>query len=183
MHMFSLLFIGSLIAGRAQLHHLVHPLGFQRFHLKGCICTWIHQFFMWWLGLDTSQGSQCAFHPENIIYPLGGRNLQSSQQIKAGNNLTTDHSHTRPADILEANCASGRAAAFDISVTSPLNTFTLIGAGSASRGALVLAEERKHVANDVKCHELGWICVPLVTESYGAWGSSEVVEAFSQLAS
>ena len=66
---------------------------------------------------------------------------------------------------------AGRAAAFDISVTSPLNTLTLMEARVSAGYAALAAEERKHVANDAKCHELGWICVPLVTESYGAWGS------------
>ena len=43
--------------------------------------------------------------------------------------------------------------------------------------AALAAEERKHEANGAKCHEPSWICVPLVTESYGAWGwGSEAVE-------
>ncbi|KAL5460146.1 hypothetical protein EMCRGX_G033573 [Ephydatia muelleri] len=29
---------------------------------------------------------------------------------------------------------------------------------------------RKHLANDPKCSELGCVCVPMVAESYGAWG-------------
>ena len=33
--------------------------------------------------------------------------------------------------------------------------------------AALAAEERKHMANDAKCHELGWIHVPLVIELYG----------------
>ena len=41
---------------------------------------------------------------------------------------------------------------------------------------------RKHEANDVKCSELGWLCIPLVVESYGAWGK-EAIESFSSLAS
>ena len=41
---------------------------------------------------------------------------------------------------------------------------------------------RKHEANDVKCSELGWLCIPLVVESYGAWGK-EAMESFSSLAS
>ena len=43
-------------------------------------------------------------------------------------------------------------------------------------------EDRKHRANDAKCGELGWLCVPLVAETYGAWGN-KAIEAFSQLAS
>ena len=33
----------------------------------------------------------------------------------------------------------------------------------------------------MKCSELGWKCIPLVYESYGAWGP-ETVRAFSQVA-
>ena len=36
--------------------------------------------------------------------------------------------------------------------------------------------------NDAKCSDLGWVCIPLVVESYGAWGK-EALEAFSMLAS
>ena len=35
---------------------------------------------------------------------------------------------------------------------------------------------------DPKCSDLGWVCIPLVVESYGAWGK-EALEAFSMLAS
>ena len=31
------------------------------------------------------------------------------------------------------------------------------------------AEHRKHTENDPKCVELGWRCIPLAVESYGAW--------------
>ena len=30
------------------------------------------------------------------------------------------------------------------------------------------AEVKKHTGNDPKCNELGWSCVPLAVESYGA---------------
>ena len=43
--------------------------------------------------------------------------------------------------------------------------------------AALAAEERKHVANDAKRHEPSWICVPLVTESYDAWGSEAVLRS------
>ena len=43
-------------------------------------------------------------------------------------------------------------------------------------------EVRKHSANDDKCGDLGWFCVPVVTETYGAWGP-EAKACFSQLAS
>ena len=44
------------------------------------------------------------------------------------------------------------------------------------------SEIRKHNSNDAKCVELGWVCIPLVVETYGAWGQ-EAVKTFAQLAS
>ena len=32
------------------------------------------------------------------------------------------------------------------------------------------AESGKHEQNDTKCSELGWQCIPLAVETYGAWG-------------
>ena len=32
------------------------------------------------------------------------------------------------------------------------------------------SEQGKHIANDPKCQELGWVCVPLAVETYGNWG-------------
>ena len=31
-------------------------------------------------------------------------------------------------------------------------------------------ESRMHQSNDSKCSELGWVCVHMVVETYGAWG-------------
>eukprot|EP00731_Ephydatia_muelleri_P010788 Em0005g1374a len=55
-------------------------------------------------------------------------------------------------------------------------------AGVTAGAAAQATELRKHEANDVKCSELGWLCIPLVVESYGAWGK-EAMESFSSLAS
>ena len=50
-----------------------------------------------------------------------------------------------------------------------------------SSGAAAHASEvRKHNSNDAKCGELGWVCIPLVVETYGAWGQ-EAVKSFAQL--
>ncbi|KAL5483926.1 hypothetical protein EMCRGX_G020346 [Ephydatia muelleri] len=169
----------------------------------------VHQIAIkWWLGLDTSQGSQCALCPGIALDPLGHHAITCKRggdvvtrhntlrdvlaemchrahlgvQVEAGNDLTADHSHTRPADLLLTNWATGKTAAFDISVTSPLNTLTLLEAVVSAGSAAQATETRKHMANDAKCNELGWLCVPLVAETYGAWGK-EAMEAFSQLAS
>ena len=162
----------------------------------------------WWLGLDTSGGSLCSLCPDTVLDPLGHhastckrggdavfrhnrlrvvvaescRLAHLSVKVEAGNNLTPDHSHTRPADVLVQNWSRGRPAAFDICVTSPLNTLTLSEAGVCAGAAAQAGEVRKHSANDDKCGDLGWFCVPLVTETYGAWGA-EAKACFSQLAS
>ena len=61
-----------------------------------------------------------------------------------GCNLTSDHDHSRPADILLSNWALGKPAAFDISVTSPLNPKTVSVAGLSAVAAALSTEERKH---------------------------------------
>ena len=48
--------------------------------------------------------------------------------------------------------------------------------GSASE----LGEHDKHSRNDTACAEQGWICVPLVVEAFGGWGS-EAQHTFSRV--
>ena len=153
--MFNLLFKSSSTADRVCLHSVslahasswlsVVPSQGLYLHLDPPV---FHVAIKWWLGLETSQGSQCALCPENILDPLGHhaitckhggdvaiqhntlrdvlaetcRQAHLSVQIEAGNDITTDHSHTWPADLLVTNWASGRTAAFDISVICLLNT-------------------------------------------------------------
>ena len=97
-----------------------------------------------------------------------------SVKVEMGSNLTSDHDHSRPADILLPNWALGKPAAFDISVTSPLNPNVLSVAGLSAGAAALSTEERKHMENDPKCNALGWYCIPLVAESYGAWGKEAI---------
>ena len=163
----------------------------------------------WWLGLDTSPGSPpCALCPEHALDPLGHHALTCkrggdavsrhnklrdvvlqtchraciSAKAEAGSGLERDLLHTRPADILASNWLCGKPAAFDLSVTSPLNPSLLSEAGLTAGSAAVSAELKKHSANDAKCSELGWTCILLVVESYGTWGR-DAIEAFSRLAS
>ena len=63
------------------------------------------------------------------------------------------------------NWLSGKPAAFDLTVVSPLNSKTLNEAGATGGSAAGNAEARKHTANDQKCRELGWVCVPLAVET------------------
>ena len=162
----------------------------------------------WWLGLDTSEGSQCALCPGSTLDHLGHhavtckyggdvvsrhnrirdilvetcRQAHIGVKVEVGNNLSRDHSKTRPADILLPNWFLGRTAALDVSITSPLNPVTLLEAGVSATAAAQATEARKHQANDPKCSELGWVCVPMVVETYGAWGK-EATAIISSVAS
>eukprot|EP00731_Ephydatia_muelleri_P007578 Em0003g1826a len=102
--------------------------------------------------------------------------------VEAGYGLTHDNSRSRPADVLVTRWEKGLPAALNITVTSPLNPAILDESCSIAGAAAVAAESRKHVANDPKCFELGWTCVPLAVETYGNWGV-EAQETFSRLAS
>eukprot|EP00731_Ephydatia_muelleri_P004794 Em0002g970a len=86
------------------------------------------------------------------------------------------------ADVLVGNWDRGKPAAFDFTVSSPLSSAILSEASANTGAATRSAEECKHRANDVKCAELGWSCVPLAVETYGAW-SDEAQCTFSRLAS
>ena len=92
------------------------------------------------------------------------------------------HSKTRPADILIPNWVMGRTAALDVPVTSSLYPQTLLEAGATAAAAALTTEARKHQENDPKCSELGWGCIAVVAESYGAWGK-EATQLFSIIAS
>ena len=59
---------------------------------------------------------------------------------------------------------------------------TMLEAGMYQGVSGKAAEHRKHNENDPKCAELGWRCVPLTVENYGAWGPA-ALKAFSQVAS
>ena len=82
--------------------------------------------------------------------------------------------------IIVCNKNNNNNTAFDLSVMSPLNSDVLLEAGLAAGQAARATEQRKHDENDAKCKELGWICVPMVVEAYGAWGK-EAMESFSLL--
>eukprot|EP00731_Ephydatia_muelleri_P032588 Em0024g132a len=94
-------------------------------------------------------------------------------KVEVGNNLSRDHSKTRPANILLPNWFLGRTAALDVSITSPLNPVTLLEAGVSATAAAQATEARKHQANDPKCSELGWptsTCRPKSTILHEIYG-------------
>ena len=90
------------------------------------------------------------------------RRVHLSVKVEAGSNLTRDHSHSCPADMLVPNWSVGKPAAVDLSVTSPLYLNILLEVGVTAGAAGRATELSKHEANDGKCRELGWVCVPML---------------------
>ena len=152
----------------------------------------------WWLGIQLCEaGSVCALcptkaleahhaltckrgsdviarhnHLRDTLHHLFKRALYNPK-LEAGSGLGHDQKQSRPADILVNNWGiNGKPAAFDLSVSSPLKPDIVSEAGHTAGSATFATEQRKiHVqANSGIFEELGWSCIPLVVESFGAWG-------------
>ena len=104
----------------------------------------------WWQGIDTSLGSCCPHCPDHQLDPLGHHAVtckgggdvvlphnslwdvisqfchraRLGGQLEVSCGLGVDKRHSRPADILVQNWIIGKPAAFDFTVTSPLNLTT-----------------------------------------------------------
>ena len=150
----------------------------------------------WWLGMNVSFDSCCPYCPNHRLDPLGHHALTCKHggdvvlrhnslcdvfvefchraclggQVEVGSGYGLDELHSRQADVLVNNWHLGKPAAFDLTITSPLNPTTLTEAGVRCGSSALVAEARKHSANDFKCAERGWVCIPLAMESYGCWG-------------
>ena len=161
----------------------------------------------WWLGMDVSFDSCCPYCPNHRLDLLGHHALTCKHggdvvlrhnslrdvfeefchraclggQVEVGSGLGLDRLHSRPADVLVNNWHLGKPAAFDLTIISPLNPTTLTEAGVRCGSSALVAEARKHNANDFKCAERGWVCIPLAVESYGCWGM-EAQQSFMRLA-
>ena len=103
-------------------------------------------------------------------------------RVEEGYGLARDHINSRPADILVQGWDRGKPAVFDVTVTSPLTPVSLNNASASVGAAAYAAECRTHAANDTRCQELGWLCIPLAVEMYGNWGK-EAQSVFPPLAS
>ena len=68
------------------------------------------------------------------------RQAHLSVRVEAGYGLSSDHSNTRPADVLVQGWDRGSPAALDITVTSPLTPATLRDASSTAGAAAYAAE-------------------------------------------
>ena len=106
------------------------------------------------------------------------RRAHLSVKVEMGSNLTSEHDHSCPADILLPNWALGKPATFDISVTSPLNHKIVSVAGLSA--AALSTEERKHIEK-MQCF---WLV--LCTSGHGVlWclGKGSLMGSFKMLAS
>ena len=102
-------------------------------------------------------------------------------QLEVGHRSGDNSTNSRPADILVPNWMIGKAAAFDLTVVSLLNSNTLNEVGVTSGSAAGKTKAHKYNANNHRCRELGWVCTPLVVETYGCWGE-EAQSSVSRLA-
>ena len=149
--------------------------------------------------MDLAQGFNCTFCPSLALDPLGHhattckhggdvvshrnklcdvfveccRRANVSAQVEVGSGFGHDKRNTRPADVTAEvpNWSLGKPAAFDLTVTSPLNPSIFSEAGVTAGSAALVAACHKHDLNDPKCSELGWKCTPLAVEAYGCWGA------------
>ena len=99
-----------------------------------------------------------------------------------GSGWGSEKCRTRPADVLIPNWSLGKPVTLDLTVTYPLYAEIISEASVTAGSAAYAAKQRKYIANDPKCNELGWICVPLAVELYGYWGS-EARQTLSRLGS
>ena len=157
--------------------------------------------------MDVLFGSCCPHCPDHRLDPLGHHALTCKHggdvvlrhnslrdvfvefchraylggQVEVGSGQGHDRLNSRPADVFVKNWHLGKPAAFDLTITSPLNPTILTEAGVKCGSSAQVAEVSKHAANDEKCKELGWVCIPLAVEAYGCWGM-EAQETFKRLA-
>ena len=74
---------------------------------------------------------------------------------------------SRPADILLPNSISGRPAALDVSVISPLQRVTLADAANLPGSAIQVGVRRKVASNFSDCQASGLDFIPLIVETLG----------------
>ena len=157
----------------------------------------------WWLGIPVAQCQSCtqcnaaldAYGHHALCCKLGGDDISRHNKLR---DIFNDfchcaclapqlemggwsREHTHPADVLVPNWVLGKSAAFDLSVTSTLNAHVFQEASVTAGSAAMAAQIRKHRVNDGRCSELGWVCIPLIVETYGCWGT-EVIQALSRFA-
>ena len=107
-----------------------------------------HVALKWWLGMDILSQVHCLYCPDHQLDPLGHHAMTCKRggdvfvrhnaqrdvfaqfchrarlggQLEVGHGSGSDSSHSQPADILVPNWLSGKPAAFDLTIVSPLNS-------------------------------------------------------------
>ena len=67
--------------------------------------------------------------------------------------------------------SAGRSAAFDVTVTSPLQLSLLSRAAETPGASLEVAEDRKFLKHEKNCEEQGISFFPLAVETLGGWSA------------
>ena len=129
----------------------------------------------WWLGIPVVQGQSCPHCPSCVLDDFGHHSLTCKHggdvvlrhnkfrdvfcdfclraclgpRLEMGCGAGSD-SQSRPADVLVPNWDLGKPAAFDLSVTSTLQSSVLLEASVTAGSAALLAENRKHITTATK---------------------------------
>ena len=78
---------------------------------------------------------------------------------------------TRPGDIFIPTWSAGRPAAFDVTVTSPLQLSLLSRAAETPGASLEVAEDRKFSKHEKNCEEQGISFYTLAVKTLGGWSA------------
>ena len=89
--------------------------------------------------------------------------------IKEQRNLIPGE-RSKPGDIFIPTWSAGRPAAFDVTVTSPLQSL-LSRAAETPGASLEVAEDRKFSKHEKNCEEQGISFFPLAVETLGGWSA------------
>ncbi|KAL5516106.1 hypothetical protein EMCRGX_G001377 [Ephydatia muelleri] len=114
----------------------------------------------WWLGLDTSQGSQCAFCPAHSLDPLGHHAItcKCGGEVLRHNALRDTSFTVRLLNLSKLKLALGSSRPFAVTTcrysVAEVESWEAPEVGATFGAVLEATESRKHQANDEKCSAL-----------------------------
>ena len=133
----------------------------------------------WWLGINMSLSSYCPDHQldHHVVMCKGeGDVVLHHNSLRDVFSQFCHRAHL--GGQLEVGCSLGADKRKPHLPLLSLKQELQCTSGSAAMAAGV----RKHLVNDPKCSELGWVSIPLAVETYGCWGA-EAQCTISRLAS